>query len=162
MIDSHGGVRFLAVAATLAAALSCASSEKAPDLELAVDDDEIRVAVSEAAARGVMQGLLGGELECGGELDGELEALLVALDRRGPRARGSYRDGDTTVSARRRGGTLDVEIRSAGSGAIGASMPWAVAECLIGRSTTIEAALSSPITVTVDNPGGRGFSFRMR
>ena len=85
-------------------ALACASSEPKSDFELDVNDNEITVAVSEAVARGLMEDLIGADLECDGEVDGHLRALLEKLDRDGPRARASYRDSQDTVSPRRRGG----------------------------------------------------------
>ena len=70
-------------------ALACASSEPKSDFELDVNDNEITVAVSEAVARGLMEDLIGADLECDGEVDGHLRALLEKLDRDGPRARRS-------------------------------------------------------------------------
>jgi len=148
--------------AILALALSCASSEPKSDFELDVDSDEITVAVSEAVARGVMEDLIGADLECDGEVDGHLKAFLEKLDEGGPRARASYRDGENTVDGRRRGRKLDLKIRGAGSGKIEATMPWAIAECMLGRNTSIEDTFTSSIKVKVTNEDGRNFSFRLR
>jgi hypothetical protein len=143
-------------------ALSCASSEPKSDLELEVDDNEIRLAVSEEVARGLMEELIGAELECDGGVDGHMRALLAKLDRDGPRARASYRDGETTVNGRRRGGKLDLEIQSMGSSRIEATMPWAIAECLLGNDTTIDRTMTSSIRVNVTNEDGRNFSFKFQ
>ena len=148
--------------AILALALSCASSEPESDFELDIDSDEIRVAVSEAVARGVMEDLIGADLECDGEVDGHLKAFLEKLDEGGPRARASYRDGENTVDGRRRGRKLDLKIRGAGSGKIEATMPWAIAECMLGNNTSIDDTLTSSIKVKVTNEDGRNFSFRLR
>jgi hypothetical protein len=142
--------------------LACTSSEPKSDFELDVNDDEITVAVSEAVARGLMEDLIGADLECDGEVDGHLRALLEKLDRDGPRARASYRDGEDTVSGRRRGGRLDLEIRGDGPGKIEATMPWAVAECLLGQDTSIDETFTSSIKVKVSNADGRNFSFRLQ
>ena len=150
------------VAVTAILALACASSEPKSDFELDVDDDEIRVAISEAVARGLMEDLIGAGLECEGETDGDFRALLEKLDRAGPRARGSYRDGENTVSGRRRGSQLDLEIHGGGPGRIEATMPWAVAECLLGRKTSIDDTFTSSIRVSVNNPNGRDFSLKLR
>ena len=148
--------------AILALALSCASSKPKSDLDVEIDSDEIRVVFSEAVARGVMDDLIGADLECEGEVDGHLKALLEKLDEGGPRARASYRDGEDTVAGRRRGGKLDLEIRGTGSGKIEATMPWAIAECLLGNNTTIDDTVTSSIRVKVTNDDGRNFSFRLR
>jgi hypothetical protein len=156
------GLRCPVTAMILAVALSCASSEPEPDLELDLGGDEVRLEVSEAVARAAVEGILGASLECDGEIDDGLRELLSGLDRGGPRSRATRHDGETTLEARRRGGRLDLEIRGGGRGRIEASMPWAVAECLLGRSTTVQRAVSSAIEVRVVNPEGRTFSFRIQ
>jgi len=157
---SHLG-RWVVLATALAIGISCASSEKASDLSIDVDSDRIRVAVSESVARGVMENLLGAELGCEGGIDGDFEALLTKLDRSGPRSRATYRDGENTIQGRRRGGKLDLDITGLGSGRIEATMPWAVAECLLGNTTTIDKAMTSAVKVKVTNSEGRNFSFKL-
>lgn len=146
----------------VAFSFSCASSEPKSDFELAVDDDEISVAISEAVARGLVEDLIGANLECEGGADGQMRALLETLDGRGSRSRASYRDGETTVEGRRRGRKLDVVIRGAGSGRIEATMPWAVAECMLGHTTSTDETINSSIKVTVTNNSGRNFSFKLQ
>lgn len=142
--------------------LACASSEPKSDFELDVDDDEIRVAVSEAVARGVMENMIGSDLACEDGADGQFKAFLERLDRGGPGAKASYRDDESTIEGRRRGKKLDLKIRGAGSGKIEATMPWAVAECLLGYDTSIDESFASSIRVKVTNEEGRNFSFRLR
>lgn len=151
----------IVVVAAVGVIVACASSERNSDLSIDVQSDEIRVAVSQAVARGVMENLLGSDLECDGGVDGEFENFLTQLDRSGPRSRATFRDGENTIHARRRGGKLDLEITGQGSGRIEATMPWALAECLIGNSTTIDKAMTSAVKVKVINPDGRNFSFKM-
>ena len=154
-------VRYLVAAASLVVAFSCASSEPRSDLDLEVDGSEIRLALSEEVARGAVEGLLGSSLECDGEIDDNLRELLTTLEHGGPGSHATRRDGETTLDARRRGGRLDLELRGSGPGRIQASMPWAFAECLLGRTTTVERAVSSTIKVKVINPEGRNFSFKI-
>lgn len=160
-MQSWGRIRMIMLCAAVGMVAACASSETKSDLNIAVDNDEIRVAVSEAVARGVMESLLGDDLECDGDIDSEFKALLIRLDRSGPRSRATYRDGENTIEARRRGGKLDLDISGQGSGRIEATMPWAIAECLLGRSATVEATMTSSIKVKVTNPDGRNFSFKL-
>jgi hypothetical protein len=143
-------------------ALSCASSQPKSDLELDVDDNEIRIAISEEVARSLMEDLVGAKLECDGEVDDQFRAFLEKLERDGPRARAAYRDGDETVSGRRRAGKLDLEIRGDGPGKVEATMPWTVAECLLGRNTSIDKTFTSSIKVKVSNPDGRDISFKLQ
>jgi len=151
------GVLTLAIAFL---ALACASSEPKSDFALDVDDDEITVAISKAAAQGLMEGLIGSDLECEEGADGQFRTFLEKLDQAGPRAKASYRDSENTIEGRRRGSKLDLEIRGAGSGKIEATMPWAIAECMLGNSTSIDESFTS-IKVKVTNEDGRNFSFRL-
>jgi hypothetical protein len=156
-----GLIRTGALVALAALAIGCASSEPKSDLDINVDDNEIRLAVSAEVARGLMEELIGSDLDGQGEIDTGIEKLLRELDQSGPRSRASYRDGETTIAARRRGGRLDLDISGAGSGRIEATMPWAVADCLLGKTTTIDKTITSSIKVKVTNEDGRNFSFQL-
>ena len=142
--------------------VSCASSEPKSDFELDVDSDEIRVAISEEVARGLIEEFLGASLDCDGEVDDGLGQLLTQLDRGGPHSRATYRDGESTINAQRRGRKVTFDLAGRGTGGIEATMPWAVAECLLGRSTTVDKSFSSAIKVKVTNPDGRNFSFKLQ
>ena len=41
-------------------------------------------------------------------------------------------------------------------------MPWAIAECLLGKDTTIDRTMTSSIRVKVTNDDGRNFSFKLQ
>ena len=158
----RSGFRVMVAITTVAVAASCASSEPKSDLDINVDSDEIRVALSEEIARGLIEDYVGADLSCDGEIDGDMERLLQKLDRDGPRSKASYRDGETTISARRRGGKFDLDISGRGSGRIEATMPWAIADCMLGKTTQLDRALTSSIKVKVINEDGRNFSFRLQ
>jgi hypothetical protein len=151
----------IVVMAMVGTIAGCATSEPKSDLNIDVNHNDITVAVSEEVARGLMDNLIGSDLDCRSDIDGFLETLLVKLDRGGPRSHATVRDGETTLSARRRGGKLDLDISGAGSGRIEATMPWAIAECLLGNTTTIDRTVTSAIRVKVTNPEGRNFSFKL-
>jgi hypothetical protein len=146
----------------LMAAVACASSEPKSDLNVDVDSDQIRVVLSTEVARSLVEGLIGADLDCKSEIDSGMESLLQKLQQDGPRSRATYRDGETTIQARRRGGRLDLGITGEGSGKIEATMPWAVAECLLGNRSSIDDTVTSSIKVKVTNENGRNFSFRLR
>jgi hypothetical protein len=139
----------------------CASSEPKSGLNIDVNDGDVTVVVSEEVARGLMESLIGSDLNCRSDIDGSLKELLLTLDRSGPRSHATVRDGETTLAAHRRGGKVDLDISGAGSGRIEATMPWAVAQCLLGKTTTIDRTVSSAIRVKVTNPNGRNFSFKL-
>jgi hypothetical protein len=148
--------------AVLMVAVACASSEPKSDFAIDVDSDEIKVAMSAEVARGLIEELIGADLDCKSEVDRGMAELLLELQHDGPRAHATYRDGESTIRAHRRGGKLDLEITGDGPGKIEARMPWAIADCLLGNKTSIDETVTSSITVKVSNQDGRNFSFRLR
>jgi hypothetical protein len=121
-------------------------------------------------ARSALEEALGTKLDCQGELDPEMNELLTTLQRRGRRGRVTLKDEDGRIVASRRvasrrGASLRLLIKESGSkGKIEASMPWAVAECLLGRSMSLDQALDhgrQPITVKITGENGRSFEVRL-
>ena len=161
MITSLPFRRLLTLVAVLLLTVACTSSKSQPDLVVDLDEDNFSIAISSAAARGVIEDLVGSQLDCKGEVDSDVEALLRTLANGGRRANASFRDGETTVVARRRGAKLRLDISGAGSGRIEATMPWAVAECLLGQEISVDRAVRSSIKVKVTDEDGGSFSFRL-
>lgn len=162
MTRNSGIARWIVSCAALMVVLACASSEPRSDFAIDVDSDEIKVALSAEVARGLMEELIGADLDCESDIDGGMEELLLKLQHDGPKARATYRDGESTIRAHRRGRKLDLDIRGDGPGKIEATMPWSVAECLLGNRTSINDTMTSSIKVKVTNEDGRNFSFRLR
>jgi len=154
--------RLIIFAVTLMVAIACASSEPKSDFAIDVDSDEIRVALSAEVTRGILEELIGADLDCKSEIDGGMERLLQKLQHDGPRARATYRNGESTIQGSRRGNRLDLVITGEGKGKIETTMPWAVADCLLGNRTSIDDTVTSSIKVKVTNEDGRNFSFRLR
>jgi hypothetical protein len=161
MITSLPFRRLLTLVAVLLLTVACTSSKSQPDLVVDLDEDNFSIAISSAAARGVIEDLIGSQLDCRGEVDADVEALLRTLAYGGSRATATFRDGETTVVARRRGGKLRLDIGGAGPGKIEATMPWAVAECLLGKEISVDRAFRSSIKVKVTTEDGGSFSFRL-
>ena len=86
-----------------------APSEPKSDLNIDMNDNDIRVALSEEIARGLMEDFIGTDLNCRGEIDRDMERLLTIAPRAG-HVQAPLRDGETTIKARRRGGKLDFDI----------------------------------------------------
>lgn len=162
MTEDSQVVRLTIAAVMMMAAVSCASSEPKSDFAIDVDSDEIRVAMSAEVARGLLEELIGADLDCKSEIDRGMEELLLKLQRDGPRARAMYRHGESTIQAQRRGGKFDLDITGEGNSKIETTMPWAVADCLLGNRTSINDTVTSSIKVKVTNEDGRNFSFRLR
>jgi hypothetical protein len=162
MAEDSQIIRLAILAMMMMVAMSCASSEPKSDFAIDVDSDEIRVAMSAEVARGLMEELIGADLDCRSEIDGGMEKLLLKLQHDGPRAHATTRNGETTIRGSRRGSRVDLVMTGEGQGKIEATMPWAVADCLLGNRTSIDDTVTSSIKVKVTNEDGRNFSFRLR
>jgi hypothetical protein len=156
----------LAAAALLLASafVGCSSSRSEPDLRLDLDDSSIELAVSSDLARSLLEDALDTPLDCSGDLDPELRSFLAALDRRS-RGRATLRNGNSELVGRRRGGRLDLELRGRDGGRLEATLPWAVADCLLGRDITLDEALGRgrrPVEVRVVGADGQRLAASLR
>jgi hypothetical protein len=135
---------------------------KTVTISAAGDDGDMSVTVSRALARSLLEGVVGSELECGADLDGDFAALLRELDRRGRGSRATLRDGDGTLKAHRSGSSLKMRFEDAGGGGgLKVKMPWKVAECLLDGSATLAAKDAGSIKIELTGSDGGSFSFEV-
>jgi len=155
----------LTVCVLAIAATACASSVPPEQKSLTVSESKdgqgVVVAVSEALARELLEDAFGSELSCDGDLEPEFEGMLRTLDRQGRGARTTISDDDSVVTARRRGRSVEFDVRDLdGGGEIQVVMPWAVAECLLGETTGIDKGFGD-VRVSIKGEGGGSFEFRV-
>lgn len=125
------------------------------------DGDDLQITVSKALALGLLEGAVGSTLDCDGTVDSDFRNLLQALDRGGRNARATLRNHDAVIEARRRGRTLKMDIRDLDDGGrIGLVMPWAVAECLLGRDVFLDRS-AAKVKVRFEGPNGGTFEFKV-
>jgi len=126
------------------------------------DGDGLVVAMSEALARSLLEGMVGADLKCGSDIDGDFAAMLHKLDRGGRGSRATIRDEDSLITARRSGNSLKIELDDAdGGGGLRVKMPWAVAECLLDGSATLSAKDTGSIRVKLVGSDGGSFEFKI-
>jgi hypothetical protein len=120
----------------------CASGRSNSDVELSFGDGSLEFEVSKDLVVSLLGEGLGSPLECGGDPDPDLRRLLAPLD--GKRS-GSTRigAGSDQIRATRRGSRLTLEVGTGDTGRLTATVPWAVGECLLGRSITLDEALGN-------------------
>jgi hypothetical protein len=112
---------------------------------------------------GFLDAVLNAEGDCDGDLDEEIRDALEALDRGGRRATYRWEDADKTVFARRRGRSLEEDMDDKDGGELQLVMPWAMAECLLGKGTTLEDALAAgDIDLKIAGEDGGSFKIRLR
>jgi len=135
--------------------VACASSKPKSDFEVFYGDDTLNIELSRDAVVGMLENGLDTTMDCDGNLDPDMKALLQPLEHK-RHATASRGDGDDRVVAKRRGSQLIFIVTGTGSGHLKATLPWTVGECLLGRKTTFEGALgSSPIKVELTTENGK-------
>lgn len=126
------------------------------------DGNGLVVAMSEALARSLLEGMVGADLKCGSDIDGDFAAMLHKLDRGGRGSRATIRDEDSVITARRSGNSLKIDLDDAdGGGGLRVKMPWAVAECLLDGSSTLSAKDAGSIRVKLVGSDGGSFEFKI-
>lgn len=107
--------------------------EMTVDLEDAAGE-RLSISISSDIVEGIIQGLSESDIECETTTDKETLAMLQHLDRKGPGSKYSFtNDEGKQVHARRRKGQWEMEIVKEGENSTIISMPWAMAECMLGR-----------------------------
>ena len=154
-------IMVLVLGLLLAAALAVAGDGKnSVKISTDGDGDELIVVVSEALARSAVEGLVGSELSCDGTTDGQFRSLLQTLDQKGRGSRASLQTEDSVIRARRRTSTVTLDIRDLDDdGRVEIVMPWAVAECLLGRTVTMDDSMGK-IKVKIKGENGGKFEFK--
>ncbi len=123
----------------------CASS--APPDTVAVHlhgagGNDFSMQVSSTFVRDAVESALGTSLECKSTVDPPLSDLLLALESRGPHSKASLQRGSEVLSASRHGRRLRLTLVGETGQKVEIRMPWAVAECLLGRETSLHEALA--------------------
>ena len=144
----------------------CSTSSKKDSKSLSISEskngDGLVVAMSEALARSLLEGVVGADLECGADLDSDFAAVLHELDRGGRGSRVTIRDEDGVITARRSGRSLKLDFADAdGGGGLEIKMPWAVAECLLDGSATLTEKDAGSIRVKLVGSEGGSFEFKV-
>ena len=112
---------------------------------------------------GLLDAVVNAEGECDGDLDKEIRDALEALDRGGSRATYRWEDSEKTVFARRKGRSLEVQFDDLDGGEMELTMPWALAECLLGKGTDLEDALAAgDVFLRISGEDGGSFKVRLR
>lgn len=120
----------------LLTAVPSAAGEEARRLSIEIggpQQESLSINLSGALVGTLFDKLLGADLQCEGELDPEVEAMLTHLQRRGEGSRYTLREDGKKVRARRRHGQLELIVRERGEKKAEISLPWTLAECMLGN-----------------------------
>ncbi|MDH3523429.1 MAG: hypothetical protein OES32_07555 [Acidobacteriota bacterium] len=123
----------------LATVVSAGTKDKELSVRIEGEDGaDISFSISGGFVDGILEGLAGADVDCDVTTDDDTRAMLRHLDRRGEGAKYRFRDDEgKLIKARRRHGQLELEIAKGAERDAHVSLPWAVAECMLGHRTQL-------------------------
>ena len=125
----------LLAAVSILAVPSYADKNKDMTIDIEGEDGQnISLTISSNLVDGIIKGLSENDMECDTTTDKETLAMLQHLDRKGEGSKYSFtNDEGEVVKARRRKGQWEMEVVKDDENNTIISMPWGVAECMLGR-----------------------------
>lgn len=132
----HSTRLFLSAILIIVAPAFAADDRKGMTIDIENEDGEnISITVSSETVDGIIEGLSENPMTCDDDdLEPETRTMLEHLDRKGEGSKYSYtNDEGALVKARRRKGQWEMEVVKSGEKNTVISMPWGMAECMLGR-----------------------------
>lgn len=125
----------IAVVALLATPSFAGKKDKEITIDIETAEGEnISLSISSNLVDGIVKGLAENDMECDTSTDKEMLAMLKHLDRKGPGSKYTFtNDEGEVIKARRTKGQWEMRVIKDGEKDAVISMPWAMAECMLGR-----------------------------
>ena len=102
------------------------------------DGVELSFSISAGFVDGILEGLAGADVDCDVTTDEDTRTMLEHLERRGEGSKYRFRNDDGgLIKARRRRGQLELDIARSGEKDAHVSLPWALAECMLGHRVAL-------------------------
>ncbi|MGB5513468.1 MAG: hypothetical protein WBP36_02990 [Thermoanaerobaculia bacterium] len=146
------GIFVLAVTPTLA-------REKKDTITIDIEDSEgskTSISLTTDLVSGVIEGMVDEDLECDGDIEADTREMFEYLSKngRGSRYTLEKEDGEV-IKAHRRKDQLDLEILGDDEDPTHVSMPWLLAECMLGNKVAAkELEKADGLKFSVKKDGG--------
>lgn len=128
---------FVLFPAVLAMASPSFAGKKDKEMTIDIENAEgenISISISSNLVDGIIKGLSENDMECDTTTNKETLAMLQHLDRKGPGSKYTFTNEEgEVVKARRYKGQWELEVVKDGEKNTTISMPWGMAECMLGR-----------------------------
>jgi len=155
-------LRTTAIAAGLLLASTAAFAGKDnKNLELSIqgaDGGDLSFSISADFVDSIFEGLAGAKVDCDVTTDRETLAMLEHLDHRGVGSRYRFETDDgQTIKARRSKHHLELRVLERGEEPVRVELPWAIAECMMGREGSASLSGGS-LSFSAEKEGGFSIS----
>ena len=117
-----------------------ASAEEHKSLSVQIEGEDgssLSFSISAGLVDGLIEGLTDKEIECDGRIDADIRRMLEHLDRRGNGSKYTLKRADgQVIKGRHRDNQLILEIHEPEASDAEITLPWRVAECMLGKEVT--------------------------
>ena len=146
------GVLVISVAPALA-------KEKKDTITIDIEDSDgstMTLSLSADFVSGMIEGMVGEDLECDSDIDSDTREMFQHLSKNGKGSRYTLEKEDgEIVKARRRKDQLELEILKPDEDPTHVSMPWLLAECMLGNKVAAkELQKADGLQFSVAKDGG--------
>ena len=120
------------------------------------DGEKASISLTTDLVSGVLEGMIDEDLECEGDIESDTREMLEYLSRKGKGSRYTLEKEDgEIVKAHRRKDQLDLEILGEDEDPTHVSMPWILAECMLGNKVAAkELEKADGLRFSVKKDGG--------
>lgn len=146
------GVFVLAVAPALA-------QQKKDTITIDIEDSDGKktsISLTTDLVSGVLEGMIDEDLECDSDIEPETREMLEYLSRKGKGSRYTLEKEDGEImKAHRRKDQLNLEVSEPGEDPTYVSMPWILAECMLGNKVAAkELEKADGLKFSIKKDGG--------
>jgi len=135
------------------------AKEKKDTITIDIEDSDgstMTLSLSADFISGMIEGMVDEDLECDSDIDSDSRAMFEYLSRNGKGSRYTLEKEDgEIVKARRRKDQLELEILKPDEDSTHVSMPWLLAECMLGNKVAAkELQKADGLQFSVAKDGG--------
>jgi hypothetical protein len=135
------------------------AKEKKDTITIDIEDSDgskASISLTTDLVSGVLEGMIDEDLECEGDIESDTREMLEYLSKKGKGSRYTLEKEDgEIVQAHRRKDQLDLEIVGEDEDPTHVSMPWILAECMLGNKVAAkELEKADGLRFSVKKDGG--------
>lgn len=135
------------------------AKEKKDTITIDIEDSDGKktsISLTSDLVSGVIEGMVDEDLECDGDIETDTREMFEYLSQKGKGSRYTLEKEDgETIKAHRRKNQLELEVLEPGEDPTHVSMPWILAECMLGNKVAAkELEKADGLRFSVKKDGG--------